>query len=145
MRKKLFADNRLGIGGAAKPCDSNGARLARNPGNPDLPRGREPPESYSTDYGWGLFRDTNIDNAPDIFLNGAADLKKTIFNKGKETSGYYKIGTLWEKYFRTAPSQDSLKNRCESKKNFFGKNEKVSTFISSKEVQQLFGPNKEAN
>ena len=86
-----------------------------------------------------------IDNVFDIFLNCAADIKKELFNKGKEKSGYYKLGELWDNYVTTAPSQDFLKNRCESKKNFFGKNEKVPTFISSKEVQQLFGPNKEAN
>jgi len=45
LRNAFYADNRLGIGGAAKPLRSNGGgRAPRNPGKPDLPNGREPPE-----------------------------------------------------------------------------------------------------
>jgi len=48
----FYADNRLGIGGAAKPLRSNGGgRAPRNPGKPDLPNGREPPEENGKDFG----------------------------------------------------------------------------------------------
>ncbi len=48
----FYADNRLGIVGAAKPLRSNGGgRGPWNPGKPDLPNGREPPEENGKDFG----------------------------------------------------------------------------------------------
>ena len=84
-------------------------------------------------------------NLDDLILNGVADLKKNFLDKDKDLSGYYKLGEVWGNYVTTAPSQDVLKNRCESKKNLLGIKVKVPTLISSKEVQKLFGSNKEAN
>lgn len=79
-----------------------------------------------------------ISDLGSLALNRLADLKKRMSDKDKDLSGYYKLGELWKDLVPSAPSQDILKKNCESKKNFFGIEEKVPTFISSDEVKRLF-------